>query len=111
MTSLIIYSTVGIFLFAIGLAAVLIRREMFYRLLALNVCGAGLFLLMVALARLPVDAGKAAAPDPILHALVLTGIVVAVSATALGLAILRKLERTAASADEQTGEGKTGGDA
>jgi len=32
------------------------------------------------------------APDPIPHALVLTGIVVAVSATALALALARRLE-------------------
>ncbi len=35
--------------------------------------------------------GPDAAPDPIPHALVLTGIVVAVSATALALTLLRRL--------------------
>lgn len=91
MVSLTIYASSGIILFCLGLAAVLLRRALFDQLLALNICGAGLFLLMVTLARSPLDNGELTAPDPILHALVLTGIVVAVSATALGLAILRGL--------------------
>jgi multicomponent Na+:H+ antiporter subunit C len=39
--------------------------------------------------------GAGGVPDPIPHALVLTGIVVAVSATALGLALGRRLAEQA----------------
>jgi len=58
------------------------------RLLALNVCGAGVFLIFVAISY----RGNLEAADPIPHALVLTGIVVAVSATAMALALGRRLK-------------------
>ena len=58
------------------------------RLLALNVCGAGVFLIFIAIAY----GGIEIMADPLPHALVLTGIVVAVSATAMALALGRKLE-------------------
>ncbi len=38
--------------------------------------------------------GPGVPPDPVPHALVLTGIVVAVSATALALALARRLHRS-----------------
>ncbi len=55
--------------------------------LSINVCGAGVFLVFVTLAY----RGSELPPDPVPHALVLTGIVVAVSATALALALGRRL--------------------
>jgi multicomponent Na+:H+ antiporter subunit C len=57
------------------------------RLLALNVCGAGVFLIFIAIAY----SGVELMADPVPHALVLTGIVVAVSATAMALALGRRL--------------------
>jgi multicomponent Na+:H+ antiporter subunit C len=54
---------------------------------AANVVGAGIFLLLVALARRAGDA-----PDPVPHALVLTGIVVAVSFTGLGVLLAARLD-------------------
>jgi multicomponent Na+:H+ antiporter subunit C len=56
-------------------------------LIALNVTGAGVFQLLVAVAYRGIDQ----APDPVPQALVLTGIVVAVSATSLGLALWQRL--------------------
>jgi len=49
--------------------------------------GAGVFMLLIAVAY----RGPGLPPDPVPHALVLTGIVVAVSATALALALVRRL--------------------
>ena len=49
-----------------------------------------LFLLLIAVAYRGLDQ----APDPLPHALVLTGIVVAFSATALALALGRRLQET-----------------
>ena len=49
--------------------------------------GTGVFMLLISIAY----RGPDVAPDPIPHALVLTGIVVAVSATALALALVRRL--------------------
>jgi multicomponent Na+:H+ antiporter subunit C len=83
----LIYGLAGAGMFAIGLRGALLHSSMLARILAINVCGAGVFLLFVVLA----FRGNDVAPDPVPHALVLTGIVVAVSATALALALVRRL--------------------
>ena len=59
------------------------------RILAINIAGAGLFLQLIAAAY----QGLFRTPDPVPHALVLTGIVVAFSATALALALGRRLQQ------------------
>ena len=84
----LLYSLAGIGLFAIGLRATLLHHLLIPRLLALNVCGAGVFLIFIAVAYGGIDNMA----DPVPHALVLTGIVVAVSATAMALALGRRLE-------------------
>ena len=79
-----------------GLYATLAARHVLRRLVGLNVLGSGVFMMLVALAaRTAATGGR---PDPIPHAMVLTGIVVAVSATALGLALLRRMHRAERSA-------------
>jgi len=83
----IIFVLTGVGLFALGLRGALLRRSLLGRILAINVCGAGVFLVLVALAY----RGPDLAPDALPQALVLTGIVVAVSATALALALGRRL--------------------
>ena len=85
----LIYSFAGVALFAIGLRAALLHRALLGRVLAINICGAGVFMILVSLAYR--GAGQTA--DAVPHALVLTGIVVAVSATALALALGRSLRR------------------
>ena len=84
----LLYAMVGVALFVIGLRGALLRRSLLGRVLAINVCGAGLFLVLIAIAY----RGPGTAPDALPHALVLTGIVVAVSATALALALGRRLQ-------------------
>jgi len=84
----LLYALAGVGLFAIGLRATLLHHLLLPRLLALNVCGAGVFLIFIAVAY----AGIKGMADPVPHALVLTGIVVAVSATAMALALGRRLE-------------------
>ena len=84
----LLYSLAGIGLFGMGLRATLLHQMLIPRLLALNVCGAGVFLVFIAIAY----AGAESSPDAVPHALVLTGIVVAVSATAMALALGRRLE-------------------
>ncbi|MBT8120366.1 MAG: NADH-quinone oxidoreductase subunit K [Gammaproteobacteria bacterium] len=88
MSEQLLYSLAGIGLFAIGLRATLLHHMLLPRLLALNVCGAGVFLIFIAIAY----AGVENMADPVPQALVLTGIVVAVSATAMALALGRRLE-------------------
>lgn len=85
----LLYGGVGILLFLLGVWSFLTHAPLLRKLIALNVMGAGVFHLLVAVAY----RGLATPPDPVPHALVLTGIVVAVSATALALAFGRRLER------------------
>jgi multicomponent Na+:H+ antiporter subunit C len=85
MTSPLLYTLVGIALFTIGVAGVILRRHLVRRILAFNIMGSGTFLVLVALAQ------RNGIPDPVPQAMVLTGIVVAVAATALALALARRL--------------------
>jgi len=87
MNAIVIYALVGGLLFIIGMGGLFVCDHMLRKILAANLAGSGLFLVLVALARRPIDAP----PDPVPHALVLTGILVAVSATALALALHRSL--------------------
>ncbi len=82
-----IYGLAGIALFSLGLRMVFSQAALLRRVLAINIAGAGLFLLLIAVAYRGVEI----LPDPVPHALVLTGIVVAFSATALALALGRRL--------------------
>jgi multicomponent Na+:H+ antiporter subunit C len=88
MSAPFLYGAAGIILFALGLWSLLVHGPLLRRLIALNVMGGGVFHILIAVAY----RGDAQAPDPVPHALVLTGIVVAVSATALALALGRRLD-------------------
>ena len=85
MTPGLLYAVVGAVLFALGLAAMLVQRALLRKILAFNVMGSGAFLVLVGLAQ------RAGGVDPVPHAMVLTGIVVTVAATALALALVRRL--------------------
>jgi multicomponent Na+:H+ antiporter subunit C len=87
ITPEIIYGLTSAGLFAAGLRGALLHRSVLGRVLAINICGAGVFLAFVTLAY----RGPNLPPDPLPHALVLTGIVVAVSASALALVLRRRL--------------------
>ena len=92
----LIFGLTGIGLFVIGLRAALVQAAALARILAINVAGPGVFLVFVTLAY----RGLGAVPDPVPHALVLTGIVVAVSATALALALVRRLPAASGEGDD-----------
>jgi multicomponent Na+:H+ antiporter subunit C len=78
-----------------GLLGLVVGRHPVRKILALNVMGMGIFLFLVAgAARNGVEAA-----DPVPHAMVLTGIVVAVSATALGLALAGRIHQSRAETD------------
>lgn len=83
-----LYVLGGVLLFAIGLWGTWLHAHYVRKIMSLNVMGAGVFLILIAVAY----RGTELMPDPLPHALVLTGIVVAVSATALALVIIRRLE-------------------
>jgi multicomponent Na+:H+ antiporter subunit C len=83
----LLYAITGTGLFSIGLHALLVYRHLLRKILALNVMGSGVFLVLAALA--PRD--SAGIPDPVPHAMIITGIVVAVAATALALVLMLRL--------------------
>jgi multicomponent Na+:H+ antiporter subunit C len=72
----------------LGLWSFLVHDPLLRKLIALNIMGAGVFHVLIAVAY----RGDIAPPDPVPHALVLTGIVVAVSATALALILGARLQ-------------------
>lgn len=85
MSNGMLFAIAGVLLFALGLAGVLLADHLLRKVLAFNVLGSGAFLVLVGL---PQRDGIA---DPVPQAMVLTGIVVAVAATALALALIRRL--------------------
>ena len=87
ITEQLIFGLAGVALFVLGLGMAFAQLALLRRVLAINVAGGGLFLLLVAVAY----RGPGMAPDPVPHALVLTGIVVAFGATSLALALARRL--------------------
>jgi multicomponent Na+:H+ antiporter subunit C len=88
MSGATVYALAGVLLFCLGAYAVLVQAHLLRRILALNVMASGTFLAFVALAQ------RAGAVDPVPHALVLTGIVIAFSSTAFALALARRLYDT-----------------
>jgi multicomponent Na+:H+ antiporter subunit C len=87
MTPGLVYGLAGLAVFAIGFFGALTLVEPLRRMLALKLCSVGAgFLLIAAAWREP--PGMA---DPVPHALVITGIVVMISATAVALALIRRL--------------------
>lgn len=89
----LLYALSGIWITVIGLRGVLAEEDFFRKIIAANLFGSGVFLVMVALANRPLADGPPL-PDPVPHGMILTGIVVAVSATALMLALLGHLHHT-----------------
>lgn len=87
MSSAHFFALVGVGLFCLGLHAMIVRRHLLRKILAVNVMGSGVFLVLAALAR---RTGNAV-PDPVPHAMVITGIVVAVAATAFALVLMLRL--------------------
>ncbi|MGV3554791.1 MAG: NADH-quinone oxidoreductase subunit K [Croceibacterium sp.] len=81
------YAVVGAGIFSLALYHLITAPDLLRRIIAANLLGAGIFLILVAVGYRGLDAN----PDPVPHALVLTGIVVAVSATGLALALARRL--------------------
>ena len=80
-----LYPLTGAALVGLGLYGIVTLRHPLRQLLAVNVVGAGIFLILGGLGR------GTASTDPFPQALVITGIVVAFSATALAVALLLRL--------------------
>jgi multicomponent Na+:H+ antiporter subunit C len=76
-------------LVGLGLFGLMVDPRPLRKILALNLIGTGVFLMLGAIARRGADAGMGG--DPVPQALLITGIVVAFSATALAVALLLSL--------------------
>lgn len=79
-----LYLSLAAGLFGLGLWGAVAHVAPLRRLLCVNVMGLGVFTALVAR---PAQDGAA---DPVAQALVITGLVVSVAATALGLALIRR---------------------
>jgi len=95
-------------LIGLGLYGLIIHPHPLRKILAFNVLGNGVFLLFGVVARRGAAAGMGG--DPVPKALVITGIVVAFSATALAIALLLRLfhetGRTTLNGDESKDRSK-----
>ena len=89
MTAPTIFGICAALLVGIGLFGVIISPHPLRKLLAFNLIGSGVFMLLGAVARRGAAAGMGG--DPVPQALLITGIVVAFSATALAVALLLRL--------------------
>lgn len=85
MRSVEIYAMMALALLFIGFAGMILNRSAIKKLIGLNIMGVGVFAFLIVIAYRNGDQ-----PDPIPHAMVLTGIVVAVSATGFCLNIIKK---------------------
>jgi multicomponent Na+:H+ antiporter subunit C len=87
----LVYALAGCGLVGIGLYGFLTRRHLLRRVLAFNVIGSGIFIVFGATGYRDPAAGA----DPVPQALIITGIVVALSLTALAVALVaRQAEET-----------------
>ena len=103
MTQDLAYSLAGVLLFAIGMYGVFFVRHLLRRLMGMNIMALGVFMIVIATARR--NAG--AYPDPVPHAMLLTGIVVAISATAFALGLVRRYAAASGCTDLDQGGGES----
>ena len=96
MSTLNLYGLCGAALVGLGLYGLLAVPHPLRKILAFNLVGSGVFLLFGVVAGR--GAGYGLAGDPVPQALVITGIVVAFSATALAVALLLRLHEETSSA-------------
>jgi multicomponent Na+:H+ antiporter subunit C len=82
-----LYALAGVLIFSFAFYALLASPHLLRKVLALNLMGSAVFLFLVSMAR----RGPSSDPDPVPQAMVLTGIVVALSATAFALALARRI--------------------
>jgi multicomponent Na+:H+ antiporter subunit C len=93
MTAATLFGLAGAALVGLGLFGLIIHPEPLRKILAFNLLGGGVFLLFGVVARRGAAAGFEG--DPIPQAMVITGLVVAFSATALAVALVLRLSESA----------------
>jgi multicomponent Na+:H+ antiporter subunit C len=89
MTRYAVFALAAVALFSIGLHGVITRRHLVRKIIALNIAASGVFMLFLSFGVRHPGEGY----DPVPHAMVLTGIVVAFGATAFALALAARIEK------------------
>lgn len=90
MPPYLLYAMAGAALFSLGLGGVILVSHLLRKLMAVNLMAGGVFLLLVAIAR----RNFREIADPVPHAMVLTGIVVALGSTAFAIVLARRIFAT-----------------
>jgi multicomponent Na+:H+ antiporter subunit C len=99
------YLLAGVALFVVGFHGLVSMPHLLKKILAANIMSSGTALVLIAVAaRTP-----GGVPDPIPHAMVLTGIVVAVCATGLALALADRVQAVNGKAEIDDTEDTEGG--
>lgn len=101
MSRLLLYGAASVALFCLGAYALATRADLVRKVMAVNVMGSAVFLLLGVVAY----RNRADFADPVPHALVLTGIVVAVAATGLALGLARRIHAETGRAELAEEEG------
>jgi multicomponent Na+:H+ antiporter subunit C len=98
MNGLTLYGLCGAALVGLGLYGLICQPGALRRILAFNLLGSGVFLVFGVIAKrgggVMSAAGTGRDGDPVPQALVITGLVVAFAATALAVALVRRLAET-----------------
>lgn len=96
MSAVLLFWLAGSGLIGLSVYGLIVNPHPLSKLLALNLLGSGVFLLFGVIARRGAAAGLGG--DPVPQALVITGIVVAFSATAIAVGLLLRLHAEAGEA-------------
>ena len=96
MSAADLYGLAGAALVGLGLYGLVLHPAILRKILAVNLLGAGIFLLFGVVARHGAVPGLGS--DPVPQAMVITGIVVAFAATAIAVALLLRLATATGSA-------------
>ena len=86
-SSEIIFALAAVVVFCLGLYGLIAYAHLVRKIMAINIMGSAVFLFFGAIARRNFDEGS----DPVPQAMVITGIVVAVAATAFALTLARRI--------------------
>ena len=89
MNPAVVFGLCGAVAAGLGLYGMITNPDLLRKVVAFNLLGSGVFLIFGVIARRGAAAGFGA--DPVPQALVITGIVVAFSATALAVALVQRL--------------------
>ncbi len=93
MTTVTIYALTATAIFCVGLFGLVSNPNLIRKIISLNIMAGGAFLFLISLAYQPGHSEV----DPVPQAMVLTGIVVAISSTAFALCLARRIKEATGS--------------